>query len=164
MSHDIALIVAFAAPALVFTVLRINAAMVFLSLCLGAVLVKYVGGEANSLITLFAPQAGSVSESSLQLVLLLAPAVATSVLMLFSVHGRIRVAFNALPAMAASMLGLLVAVPLLTPGLRYALQAEPLWRQFTRAQALVVGVGALVSLAFLWTQRRNFRQGDKRRR
>ena len=164
MSHNLALIIALAAPVLVLTLLRINAALVFLSLCLGAVLVEYVAGEANSLITLFSEQAGTVSASSMQLVLLLAPAVVTCVVTVFSVHGKLKTILNILPALAASALALLLVVPLLPNGLRFELEMQEVWRHLVKAQALVVGLGAIISLVFLWLQRGSFKHHDKRRK
>lgn len=164
MSHNVALIIALAAPVLVFVLLRINAALVFLSLCLGAVLVEYVAGEANSLVTLFSEQAGTVSASSMQLVLLLAPAVVTSVVTVFTLHGKFKMLLNIVPALAASSLALLLVVPLLPTGLRFELEVQEVWRHLVKAQALVVGVGALASLTFLWLQRGSFKHHDKRRK
>ncbi len=164
MSHNLALIIALAAPVLVLTLLRINAALVFLSLCLGAVLVEYVAGEANSLITLFSEQAGTVSASSMQLVLLLAPAIVTCVVTVFSVHGKLKTLLNILPAFAASALCLLLVVPLLPNGLRFELEMQAVWNHLVKAQALIVGMGAIVSLVFLWMQRGSFKHHDKRRK
>ena len=164
MSHNLALIIALAAPVLVLTLLRINAALVFLSLCLGAVLVEYVAGEANSLITLFSEQAGSVSASTMQLTLLLAPAAVTCVVTVFSLHGKLKTLFNILPALAASSLALLLAVPLLPNGVRFELEMQEVWRHLVKSQALVVGMGAVVSLVFLWLQRGSFKHHDKRRK
>jgi hypothetical protein len=161
--HEIGLIVALALPALVLAVLRISASMVFLSLCLGAILVEYVAGEANSLITLFSAQAGSLSASSIQLFLLLAPAVVTCVVTLFSVRGGIKNLTNLLPAAASSAFAVLLVVPLLSPGLRFALEEQAIWSHLVRAQALIVGAGALISLAFLWFQRHHLRHPEKRK-
>ncbi len=164
MPNDLALLVSLLAPALVMALLRINAALVFLSLCLGAVLVEYVAGEANSLITLFSKEAGTVSASTMQIVLLLAPAIVTGVVTVFSVRGKLKVLLNIVPALAASALGVLLAVPLLPTGLRFELETEQVWRTLVQAQALIVGMGALVSLAFLWMQRGSFKHHDKRRK
>jgi len=161
MPHNIILIVALLAPIVVLTVLRINAAMAFLSLCLGYVLVELVAKDANSLISFLAPKAGSLSQTTWQLIALFAPVVLTSVIMVFSIKGRIRVAFNILPAAAFSVLALLLAIPLFTPGLRYALESGQPWQQINRAQSLVVGVGAFMSLLFLWTQRRTAKKHEK---
>lgn len=163
MSHNVALIIALVVPVFIFLVLRINAAMVFLSLCLGAVLVEYVAGDANSLLSLFSSRTGSFSASSMQLALLVAPAAVTSVVTVFSIHSKPKVMLNLFPALAASLLALLLVVPLLTPGLRHALMSQMVWKELVRAQALVVGSGALVSLIFLWFQRRHFKQPERKR-
>ncbi len=163
MSHNAALIVALVLPAFLFVMLRINAAMIFLSLCLGAVLVEYVATDANSLLALFSSRAGSFSASTIQLILLLGPAAVTTVVTLFSLHGRMKVMLNIFPAMSAALLGVLLAVPLLPLGLRYALQSQGVWHELVQAQALVVGVGALMSLFFLWMQRAHFKQPEKKR-
>ncbi|HEX7963338.1 MAG TPA: hypothetical protein VF466_01985 [Candidatus Saccharimonadales bacterium] len=164
MNQNILLLVALAAPALVFVVIRINASLVFLSLCLGAVLVQYVGSEANDLLHLLSPHAGAISNSTVQFFLLLAPAAVTSVVTIFSVHGRIKNFVNILPSVAASALFVLLAVPALTPGLKHSLQGQTAWHYLSNAEALVVASGAVVSLGFLWTQRRFFQHHDKRRK
>jgi hypothetical protein len=162
MSDSTILIAVLGAPLLVMTVLRINGVMVFLGLCLGAVMLKYVGGDANSVLSFLLPHAsGNVSKSTIDLVLLLGPAVATAVCMLFSVKGHIRAIINILPAAGASLLGVLLAVPILAPGLRYAIEGQSLWQQLIRAQDLIVGVSALISLMYLWTQRPHHKHEGK---
>lgn len=161
MPQDIQLIVALAIPFLVLTVLRINAAMVFLSLCLGYVLVELVAKDANSLIQFLAPQAGSLSQTTWQLVTLFAPVILTSVIMVFSVKGHLKVAINVLPAAAVSVMAVLLAVPLFTPGLRYSLQSQQLWQHLIEVQSIIVGAGALISIILLWTQRRGSKKGKE---
>lgn len=163
MPNNIELIIALVIPLVVLTVLRINAAMVFLSLCLGYVLVTFVANDADSLISFLAPDANSVSASTLRLGMLLTPVVLTSLFMLFSMHGRVKVALNALPAAGVSILGLLLAVPLFTPGLRYAIESQSLWQQISKAQAMIVSISAFISLIFLWVQRRHAEKTDHRR-
>ncbi|HEV2403037.1 MAG TPA: hypothetical protein VGS08_02445 [Candidatus Saccharimonadales bacterium] len=165
MPNSIVFLAALAVPLVVLVVLRINAVMVFLGLCLGTVLVRFVGGDAGSLLSFAAPHsAGSVSKSSIDLFLLLGPAMATSVFMLFSIRGHIRTMLNVLPAAGTAALGVLLTVPLLAPGLRNAIEKQATWRQFSRAQDLIVGVSALVCLIFLWTQRRHLGEGHKHHR
>jgi len=163
MTHNLALILALAPPAALFIVFRINAALVFLSVCLGAVLLDSVAAEANDMIAMFVPRISSSPAIVIQFALLLGPAVATSIFTLLSMHGRIRVVANAVPAAAASMLMLLLAVPLLPKGLRFALESQQVWHILSSAEALVIGLGAIVSLFFLWTQRRSFGRHDKKR-
>ncbi|HEU4914341.1 MAG TPA: hypothetical protein VFT16_02950 [Candidatus Saccharimonadales bacterium] len=155
MPNNIEIIAALVIPLAVLTVLRINAAMVFLSLCLGYVLVEFVAKDTDSLISFVAPDDSSVSATTLRLVMLLLPVVLTSIIMVFSVHGRVRTILNFLPAAGVAILMLVLAVPLLTPGLRYAIEEQGLWRQINDAQAMVVGISAFISLLFLWTQRRS---------
>ncbi len=161
MSNDLLLIIALALPVVLFLVLRVNAAMVFLSVCLGAVLVDHVAGDANMLIGSFSPRTNSLSQTTIELLLLLVPAIITTVIMAFSLHGRLKVALNIVPAAAASMLLVLLTVPLLPKNIAFSLMTQESWRVLSNAEALVIGMGALVSLFFLWKQRRNFRQHDK---
>src|ERR1700733_5844066 len=116
MNQDITLIIALAVPIIVFLALRVNASLVFLSLCLGAVLVQYVAPEANSFLQLISAHVNGISSMRVQLLLLVAPAVVTTVVTVFSVHGRLKGVVNILPALAASALFVLLAVPLLPPG------------------------------------------------
>jgi hypothetical protein len=162
MTHNLALILALALPAAVFIVLRINAALVFLSVCLGVVLLETVAAEANDMIAMFIPKISSESAMVIQFALLLGPAIATSVFTVLSMRGRVRVMANAIPAAASSMLMLLMAIPLLPKGLRFALESQYAWRILSNAEALVIGLGALVSLFFLWTQRSLGRHDKKR--
>jgi hypothetical protein len=164
MPNNIELIIALAVPIALLTVLRINAAMVFLSLCLGYVLVQFVANDADSLISFMAPNADSISASTLKLAMLFTPVVLTSVIMLFSIHGNIRAALNILPAAGFAVLALILAVPLFTPGLRYAIQGQSLWHDVGQAQPMIVGASSFISLLFLWTQRRGFKGEEKSHR
>ena len=141
-----------AVPVVLMTVLRINGPLVFLSVCLGNVLVQFVGPDALDLVHLFSPKSGSLTESTLRLILLLVPVVLTMLIMIHSVKGN-KIVFNILPAAGASFLLLLLVEPLLSPGTRGTITAPPLWAQIERSQDLVVGVSALLCLLFLWLQR-----------
>lgn len=167
MQQSDIVLAALVAPLIVMTALRINAVMVFLGLCLGEVMLKYVGGDASSVLHFLLPHAsGNVSLSTLDLVLLLGPAAATAFFMIFSVKGKIRLLINVFPAVGASFLGVLLAVPILAPGLRYSIEGLSLWQNLLRAEDLIVGVSALMSLLYLWTQRpaRKKEEGGKGRR
>lgn len=141
-----------AAPVVLMTVLRINAPLVFLSVCLGNVLVQFVGPDALDLVHLFSPKSGNLTASTLRLILLLVPVVLTMLLMIKSVKGN-KVVTNILPAAGASFLLLLLVRPLLSPATASTLTSSPLWAQIERSQDLVVGVSALICLLFLWLQR-----------
>jgi hypothetical protein len=149
-------------PVIVMTVLRINAPLVFLSACLGTVLVRFVGPDALDLVHMFAPKSGNLTESTLQLILLLVPVVLTMLFMIRSVKSN-RVIPNILPAAGASFLLLLLVEPLLSPGTIGTITASPLWAQIEKVQDLVVGVSALVCLFFLWAQRPKHENEKKRK-
>ena len=151
-----------AVPVVLMTVLRINAPLVFLSACLGTVLVRFVGPDALDLVHLFSPKSGNITESTLQLVLLLVPVVLTMLFMIRSVKPN-RVVLNILPAAGASFLLLVLIEPLLSPGLIGTITASPLWVQIEKVQDLVVGVSALICLFFLWAQRPKH-ESDKKHR
>ncbi len=141
----------FAAPVLVTLLLRINATMVFLGLCLGYVLMQFLGADTQDFAATFLPHA-AVSSNVLKVTLLLFPAVFTAVFMIRTARGA-KAVFNLLPALATGCLVVLLVVPLLSPGLSHAITGMSLWRQVARLQGLVVGTGALVSLLFLWMLR-----------
>lgn len=164
MDADIALMIALALPAILLLVLRINAAMVFLSLCLGQVLVLYVASAAADMLAGSVQGVSQVSTSTMQLCVLFAPAAVTAVLAARSVHGRVKNMANFFPAVGVSGLGVLLAVPLLPTATRLNLQAQPVWGYVSNAEALIVGIGGLVSLLFLWTQRRHLKQPEKHKK
>ena len=141
-------------PLVVLVVLRVNAAMVFLSLCLGYVLVQFVANDADSFINFVAPNRASVSASALRLGLLFLPAVLTACITLLSIHGRVRTLINILPAAGVAALAMVLAVPLLTPDVQHTVESLAIWRQASQAQALIIGISSLISLLLLWTQRR----------
>jgi len=138
-------------PVLLITLLRVNAPMVFLSLCLGYVIMHFLGADARIFADMFMPQA-SASTAVLHLMLLLSPAVLTTIFMIRTVKGSKRL-LNLLPALAVGSLTALLVVPVLSSDVSQSITKLSLWQQFVRMQDLVVGVGALISLLFLWMQR-----------
>ena len=144
-------------PVVLLMVLRVNAALVFLSLCLGDVLVQFVSPDANSFFSFLssARVTNNVSASSqtVRLVLLLLPVVLTAVFMIRTVRGSSRLLLNALPSAGVGLLGALLVVPLLSAGLSHNIVHSGLWNQVQRAQDLIVGTSALVCLLVLWLQR-----------
>lgn len=162
MSDSLTLILAVAVPTLLLAGLRINAAMVFLSVCLGVVLVDHVAPDISLVLGSFSAKDNKIGGLAVDLVLLLAPVVTTAILAAFSVHGRAKTWLNLIPAAATSMLLVLLVVPLLSRAVAFSLMTQPAWRVLSNSEAIVVGVGAAVSLLFLWKQRGSLRHHDKR--
>ncbi|MDB5175610.1 MAG: hypothetical protein JWM81_468 [Candidatus Saccharibacteria bacterium] len=143
-------------PIVLLMVLRINAALVFLSLCLGNVLVQYVSDDAKWFMDMFgsshATQTVAPGNNLIKVILLLLPTVLTAIFMIRTVKGA-RLILNVLPAAGVGLLGSLLVVPLLASGLSHDIVSSPLWKQAQMAQDLIVGTSALVCLLVLWLQR-----------
>lgn len=144
-------------PAVVLMLLRINAALVFLSLCLGNVLVQFVASDASTWLTTFSSSHTTTivttTNSNIKIVLLLLPAVLTAIFMIRTIQGNSRLALNLLPAVGVGLLGALLVVPLLTPQLSHNIIASSLWFQAQQAENLIIGASAVVCLVILWLQR-----------
>jgi hypothetical protein len=151
-----------AVPVLLLLVLRINAAIVFLSLCLGDVLVQFASKDAGSFVNLFSGSEAARTYGT-SLALLLIPAVFTMIVMIGTVRSKFRLLLNVLPAAATGFLGVLLAEPLFAPGLRSAIANTQAWHNMQQLQVLIVSAGTIVSLLFLWLQRPG-REGGKRGR
>ena len=154
-------------PALAVVLLRVNGAIAFMSLCLGSVLVTYTSGDVTGVLT-------SVSSSGrvlvtaqwVQLGLLLVPLLLAVLFTRGSVRGAKGVA-NILPALAAGLLCVLLAVPLLNAAMQRQIHKLPAWHQFSNAQTGVILGGALFSLVFLLFTHRHHRgeeEGKKKKK
>lgn len=151
-------------PIVLLLWLRVNATLVFLSLCLGNVLVQFVAKDTLDYLTLHAgqvpAQASNAGSDTIKLVLLLLPVVLTTVFMIRTVHGQGKLALNILPAAGVGLLGALLVVPLLPSGLSHNVLRSSLWTQATNVQDIIVGASAFVCLLVLWLQRP--KTGDKK--
>lgn len=136
-------------PVVLLMVLRINAALVFLSLCLGDVLVQFVSDDAGSILGAIGIHLGS---QSVKLLLLAIPVVLTTIFMVKTVQGS-RLLLNILPAAGVGLVGALLVIPLLPPGTAENIINSSLWQQVRNAQDMIVGLSALLCLFALWLQR-----------
>lgn len=143
-------------PVIVLMLLRINAALVFLSLCLGNVLVLFVApntGEYLSNLAKYGVEATAPPNNTVRIALLLIPAILTAIFMIRTVNGRSRLLLNALPALGVGLLAALLVVPLMTPGLQFNVVNSDLWAEVQKFQDAIVGISAVVCLFVLWLQR-----------
>lgn len=149
-----------AVPLALLFLLRVNAAFVFLSLCLGNVLVQFAGDDATAIVG-GASTSSYATASTIRLAVLVAPAILTILFMMGTVKDK-RKYFNILPALVTGVLLALLAVPLLPPGLSGSITALNQWQQVTSAQSGVVAVSTLVCLVFLWSSRPKHNKDDKK--
>lgn len=143
-------------PVALLLVFRINATLVFLSLCLGNILVQFVATDANTFFQLFSakvPKELDTGNDTVKLLLLLLPVILTSIFMIRTVSGKTKLALNIIPALGVGLLGALLIVPLLPPGLSHDIVNSSLWAEMQKAQNLIVGASALACLLVLWMQR-----------
>lgn len=149
---EIVLLLLIAVPVFLIMLLRANATLVFLTLCVGAVVTQFLSVDIRWFADAFLPWQAGLSDNALHISLLLAPALLTTLLMLGRMKG-IKVWLNLLPALAVGGLTPLLVVPLFYRTETQAIMALPLWKQLAHTQDLIVGVGALICLLFLWVQR-----------
>lgn len=143
-------------PVIILMLLRINASLVFLSLCLGNILVEFVGPNSNNFVNLLSPQIQQIinpSHNNVRLVLLLTPVLLTTIFMIRTVNGKGKMILNVLPAAGVGLLGALLVVPLLPAGVRQEILSSDIWYQIKQAQTIIVGASALICLLVLWMQR-----------
>jgi asparagine N-glycosylation enzyme membrane subunit Stt3 len=155
MDPNIILIALLAAPVIVLMFLRVNAALVFLSLCLGSVLVQFVGSDAAIIVSSTSIQHSSIpsSQEYVDLFLLLLPVVLTTVIMIRSVRGTLRLAYNLLPAVGVGALLALLAVPLLSASLTSSITTLQPWHELANLQTSIISGSALLALFSLWMMR-----------
>ena len=143
-------------PAVLLMLLRVNATLVFLSLCLGSVLVQFVAPDANTFLQLFSarvPEGIGTGNDTVKIVLLLLPVLLTAIFMIRTVKGHAKLLLNVLPAAGVGLLGALLVVPLLPGGVSANITDSSLWEEVQKAQNLIVGGSALTCLLVLWIQR-----------
>lgn len=146
-----------ALPIALIIFLRINATFVFLSLCLGVVLSQFVASSTNSLTSLISNAHVSSTihpnNQTWKLILLLLPIIITMGIMIRTVKGNSKMAYNLIPAIGVGFVGALLVVPLLPASAAHDIISSPLWRQMIRAQGIIVGISAIACLASLWLMR-----------
>jgi len=152
VSSTILLALIVLAPVVLAFVLKVNGAVLFMSLCVGSVLVRYTGSDVISFVTTFLPHANKFSEDTMQLSLLLLPAALSFVFMFHSVKG-LNALINILPALGAGLLMAILIEPLLSVCEQITLTSSSLWQDVIQAQTLIVLTGVLMSLLFLWLKR-----------
>jgi len=151
-------------PIVLLMVLRINATLVFLSLCLGNILVQFIAPDANSFLALFSarvPKGVDTGSNTIKIILLLLPVVLTAIFMIKTVRGNGKLALNLLPAAGVGLLAGLLLVPLLPPGTSHNILHSDVWQKMQQTQDLIVGLSALICLLVLWLQRPKVAPHDK---
>jgi hypothetical protein len=143
-------------PVILLMFFKINAALVYLSVCLGNVLVQFVAPDAQQFVSLFSahvPKGIDTGDTFIKLMLLFLPVILTAIFMIKTVHGKGKLFINLLPAIGTGLLICLLITPLLHDSLSTSVLQTELWRQLQMSQDLIIGVSSLFCLMALWLQR-----------
>ena len=149
--YQLLLVLILCTPLVLVTILRVNATMVFLSLCVGYAISQLLGADIKVFADMFLPQ-WRLGVPTIDLLLIVLPALLTMLFWLQTVKGTARI-LNMLPGLAVSSLCALLIVPLLPPTTVQGIGMTAVWHELARLQALLIGCGAVVCLLFLWLQR-----------
>lgn len=134
-------------PALLTWLLKSNAALSFLALCAGFVVISFAGTDLENLT---GQLNFSINSGTLNLALLVLPLLFT---LLFTKHaftgGAIRLLHMAIALCAGGLLAL-IAIPLLSGSVRANFADSKLWMDLQNIQSEVIGAGVFLSLVLIW--------------
>ena len=156
MASAILLLCIILLPIVVILLFKINASLVFLSICLGNLLTQFVASTANPLKRFFtsSPVINELHPNdNCKLLLLLVPVIITMLAMLHSVKGNVLKIFNGIMALGAGLVGSLLVVPLLPTATAQSIVNSALWVQIANHQATIVSLSAALCLIGLWLQK-----------
>lgn len=154
---DVTLAVLVFGPLVITYFLKSNAALGFLSLCVGFVLSTSVIGDLKHLLS---ETNLSVSDQTLGLALVLLPLIITLLITRTHTHGKgLGLIAQLICALCAGGLLALSLGPLLTDSSQFNISSSSLWKDLSKAQAGIIGAGSLLSLLAIWSH--NFRNHKK---
>jgi hypothetical protein len=160
MTYLIILAALVVVPVLAILALKVNAAIAFMSLCVGSVLVTYTSGDVTSLLSDISPKHTLATTQWSQLALLVVPFVLAVLFTRKSISGSKQFT-NIFPAVASGLLFALLVTPLLASSLQRSLKAQGAWHQLSNLQTAVILGGAAFSLLFLLVSHRHHRSDSK---
>ena len=144
------LLVLIAAPVILTYFLKSNAALSYLALCVGFVLLSLTTADLQQLLD--HANLVRLSTDILGLALLISPPLLTLLLTRKSVHGQSNVLTQLIPALFLGGLLALIAVPLLNESVRNNFTGAGLWGNLQKVQSWIIGIGAATSLALVWSE------------
>jgi hypothetical protein len=134
-------------PVAITFLLKSNAAQAFFALCAGFTVISYAGADLADLTKNLSFQ---INNTTLNLVLLVAPLLLTLLLTKKAFSGSIKPLLNYAVALCAGVLLALVAVPLLSESARLNFANNTFWNDLQRIQTPAIAGGAGLSLLLTW--------------
>ena len=147
-------------PFLLIVILRANAAITFMSVCLGSVLVNYTAADVVSIASGLASKPAHGYVQWVSLVLLVVPFVLALLFTRKNVKGGKQL-LNAVPALATGLLFALLVIPLLAGSLQHQIEHQKVWHMLDDLQTAVILGGAFFSLLFLLVSHRHHSGEEK---
>ncbi|MEX0881335.1 MAG: hypothetical protein WEC17_01515 [Candidatus Saccharimonadales bacterium] len=144
-------------PAVLTFLLKSNAALSFLALCVGFVLSTSVIGDLRQLLS---EMNLSVTNSTLAITLITLPLVFTLLLTRKANTRGLRLWTQLLTALLAGGLLALSIAPVITTGWLDLSKSE-VWKNLIKIQSGVIGAGALLSFALVWLNASKFGKKHK---
>lgn len=144
---DLILAVMIIGPLLVTFLLKSDAALSFLVLCLGFVLSISVIGDLKQLLS---EQNLSVTKSTLGLVLILFPLVVTMLVTKGKAGKGFKFALHLATALCAGALLALSLGPVINTSSYVSLFDSQIWKSLYSIQSIAIGAGAIFSLLLVW--------------
>ncbi|MBI2589075.1 hypothetical protein HYW35_02650 [Candidatus Saccharibacteria bacterium] len=144
---EILLAVLVLGPLVITFLLKSNAALGFLVLCVGFVLSTSVIGDLKSLLSQLNLSATS---STLAILLLSLPLILTLLLSRHSSGKGLRFWLQLVAALCAGGLLALSVGPVLGSSSQFNLTTSSFWTNLQKIQSEIIGIGALISLVLIW--------------
>lgn len=146
---DAILLAMIVGPLLVTFLLKSDAALSFLVLCLGFVLSTSVIGDLKQLLS---EQNLSVTESTLGMILILVPLVITMLLTRNGAGKGMKFYIHLATALACGGLLALSLGPVLNSTAEINVFQSEIWKNLNSIQSIVIGAGAALSLLLIWSK------------
>ena len=134
-------------PAAITFLLKSSAAQAFFALCAGFVVISLAGADIADLTKNLSFQ---LNNSTLNLVILIAPIALTLLFTRKSFAGSHMLLLNLVIALCAGVLLALVAVPLLSESARLDFANNAIWNDLQKIQTWAIAGGAGLSLLVTW--------------
>lgn len=141
-------------PLVLVLVLRAHGAIVFMSLCLGSVLMAYASPDVTDFLTEFFSVSLLETEQWVKLGLLTLPVLLTLLFTRKTITGGKQL-FNFLPALTTGMLLALLAMPLFPSGVQQTIEGNDAWNTLSNLQTAVLLGGSFFSLVFILVTNRS---------
>lgn len=148
MLPEMQLAVIAAVPFILVLFFRSNAAIVYLSVCVGVVLQNVFGPDAHMILDAIVPRGSSLYGQGLDIFLVGAPALAATLLLRKKAKG-FKFIMGIVPAVCAGLIIALSTVQYVSPLGRQAIYRTVFWKNLSEFKGPVVLLGTISSLALL---------------